>query len=177
MSLFDSEMRETGSEVCGTEIPASDSALPSLTDSRTADARLSPAGLIPSVRLYLAEHEGECIAAIITLFSPRQAVYLYGASSNIKRNLMATYLLQWQAITDAKDAGSRIYDFYGISPTDDKHHPMHGLYRFKTNFGGTIIHRPGSIDAVVSPVYRLYCVMEKVRMFYHKRIKKFLRMS
>jgi lipid II:glycine glycyltransferase (peptidoglycan interpeptide bridge formation enzyme) len=137
-----------------------------------ADAAHNGAISAPRIRLYIAEHEGEAIAAIITLFLPREAVYLYGASANRKRSLMAPQLLQWQAITDAKKAGSAVYDFYGIPPIDDENHPMHGLYRFKTGFGGTIIHRPGSIDAPLSPVYAFYRTAENIRAFYYKRVKK-----
>lgn len=124
------------------------------------------------VSVYIAKHEGDALAAIITLFTKTEAVYLYGASSNAKRNLMATYLLQWKAIQDAKHYGSKLYDFYGMPPTDDENHPMHGLYRFKTGFGGTNIHRPGSIDVMLSPIYLAYIFAEKLRGFYYKRIKK-----
>ncbi|MBO5137250.1 MAG: peptidoglycan bridge formation glycyltransferase FemA/FemB family protein [Spirochaetaceae bacterium] len=125
-----------------------------------------------SVNLYIASHEDEPLAAIITLFTPKEAVYLYGASSNNKRNLMPAYLLQWTSICDAKKAGSLCYDFYGIPPTDDEKHPMHGLYRFKTGFGGRIVHRPGSIDVPLSPLYNLYVVLEKLRSFWYKTVKK-----
>jgi len=127
------------------------------------------------VTLYLAKHEEQSLAGIITLFSKREAVYLYGASGNVKRNLMPAYLLQWQALQDAKNYGSKQYDFYGMPPTDDEKHPMHGLYRFKTGFGGRIVHRPGSIDVPVSKLYGLYRLMENLRAFYHKKIKKIIR--
>ncbi|MCL1813137.1 MAG: peptidoglycan bridge formation glycyltransferase FemA/FemB family protein, partial [Treponema sp.] len=45
------------------------------------------------VRLYMASNDGEDLAGIVTLFRGREAVYLYGASSNQKRNLMAPYTL------------------------------------------------------------------------------------
>lgn len=126
----------------------------------------------PLISLYIASHEGDDLAAIITLFSRFEAVYLYGASSNIKRNLMPAYLLQWTAINDAKQYGSPLYDFYGIPPTDNKNHPMFGLYLFKTGFGGTIIHRPGSFDVPLHRFYSLYIKAEEIRAFYHKRVKK-----
>jgi lipid II:glycine glycyltransferase (peptidoglycan interpeptide bridge formation enzyme) len=126
----------------------------------------------PDVRLYLAEHGGDALAAIVALFCPREGAYLYGAASNSKRNFMAAYLLQWQAIRDAKEYGCRCYDLYGIPPDDDACHPMHGLYRFKTGFGGTIIHRPGCADVPLSPAYPLYRAAEALRAFWHKRIKK-----
>ncbi|MDR2746556.1 MAG: peptidoglycan bridge formation glycyltransferase FemA/FemB family protein [Treponema sp.] len=103
-------------------------------------------------RLYLASHNGDPAAAIFTLFRGDEAVYLYGASSDRNRNLMAPYLLQWRAMTDAKAAGCRFYDLFGIPPTEDPGHPMAGLYRFKTGFGGRIIHRPGSWDLAYRPL-------------------------
>ncbi len=127
------------------------------------------------ITLYIASHEGEDLAAIITLFNEAEAIYLYGCSGNNKRNLMPAYLVQWTAIKDAKAYGSKIYDFYGMPPTDDENHPMHGLYLFKTGFGGAHVHRPGSFDIPLSPLYFLYSVAEKARAFYHKKILKKIR--
>jgi lipid II:glycine glycyltransferase (peptidoglycan interpeptide bridge formation enzyme) len=116
------------------------------------------------IRLYLASHEGEDIAGIITLFRKDEAVYLYGASANHKRNLMAPYALQWQAMRDAKAAGCVFYDLYGIPPDEDPSHPMAGLYRFKTGFGGMIVHRPGCWDYAYKPaVTALYRAAEAAR--------------
>ena len=126
----------------------------------------------PLVTLYVAEAEGEKIAAIITLFCRFEAVYLFGASGNSHRNLMPAYLLQWTAIRDAKKYGCPSYDFYGMPPSDDPKHPMYGLYLFKTGFGGKIVHRAGSIDVPLSPLYRPYTAAENMRAFYHKKIVK-----
>ena len=133
-------------------------------------------GTSPLVSLYLAKHEGDYLAGIITLFCPREAVYLYGASGNIKRNLMAAYLLQWTAIRDAKAYACPEYDFYGMPPTDDEGHPMHGLYLFKTGFGGRLVHRPGSFDVPLRPFsYRLYIAAERARAFFFRKIVKRLK--
>ncbi|EFW37044.1 lipid II:glycine glycyltransferase FemX [Treponema phagedenis] len=126
--------------------------------------------------IYIAEYEKKPLASIITIFTKKEAVYLYGASSNENRNLMPTYLLQWRAILDAKEHGCLRYDFYGIPPTDDPSHPMYGLYRFKTGFGGSILHRVGSLDVPVKPLrYVCYTAAEKLRAFWFKKIKKMLR--
>lgn len=127
------------------------------------------------ITLYIAQHEGEDLAAIITLFNAEEAVYLYGCSSNNKRNLMPAYLVQWTAICDAKRYGAKVYDFYGIPPTGDEGHPMHGLYLFKTGFGGSEIHRPGSFDVPLSSLYKLYTIAERARAFWHKKVLKKLR--
>ncbi|MDR2784833.1 MAG: peptidoglycan bridge formation glycyltransferase FemA/FemB family protein [Treponema sp.] len=122
------------------------------------------AGVRPEIRLYIAAHEGEDLAAIITLFRGGEAVYLYGASSNSKRNLMAPYLLQWTAMRDARDFGCTRYDLFGIPPAGDPSHPMAGLYRFKTGFGGVIVHRSGSWDFACRPLARaLFSMAEAIR--------------
>ncbi|MGP1586882.1 MAG: lipid II:glycine glycyltransferase FemX [Treponemataceae bacterium] len=129
-------------------------------------------GKTPLVCIYFAKHEDDILASIITLFTPYQATYVYGASCNLKRNLMPSYLLQWKAIQDAKQYGCKSYDFYGMPPNDDENHPMHGLYRFKTGFRGNNIHRIGSVDVAVNPLYNLYKLAEKIRNFWFKKIKK-----
>ena len=130
---------------------------------------------VPVVSLYIAEHEGDEIASIMTLFSHDEAIYLYGASSNNKRNLMPNHLLQWTAMRDAKAYGSKYYDMYGMPPEGkDEKHPMHGLYMFKANFGGKNVHRTGSWDVPLKASYGLYSTAEKARAFWHKKvIKKF----
>jgi lipid II:glycine glycyltransferase (peptidoglycan interpeptide bridge formation enzyme) len=78
--------------------------------------------------------------------SGKRATYLYGASSNRYREFMAPYFLQWNAIQLSKENGCSEYDFFGISGSPDPSHPMYGLYRFKTGFGGYIRHRLGCWD-------------------------------
>lgn len=131
----------------------------------------------PLITLYLAKHENDYLAGIITAFTKDgEAIYLYGASGNVKRNLMPAYLLQWNGIKDAKAFSSTSYDFYGMPPTDAENHPMHGLYLFKTGFGGAIIHRPGSFDIPLRNAdYNMYVTAEKLRAFWHKKILKKLK--
>ena len=127
----------------------------------------------PDLRVWTASHEGEALACIITIFWGSQAVYLYGASSNEKRNLMPAYALQWAAIKAAREAGCSEYDFYGIPPTDDPDHPMAGLYRFKTGFGGKIVHRAGSWDYPLRPAaYSAFRAAESARTWYYKDFRK-----
>ena len=133
----------------------------------------SPTGKRPDLRLWTASHEGEALASIVTLFWGKQAVYLYGASSNEKRNLMPAYALQWAAIRAAREAACSSYDFYGIPPSDDPNHPMAGLYRFKTGFGGRVVHRGGSWDLGLRPgLYSAFRGAEALRTWYYKDFRK-----
>ena len=125
------------------------------------------------IRLYLASVEGDTIAGIIALVEEMEATYLYGASADRRRETMPAYALQWQAIQDAKASGCLEYDFFGIPPVDDPDHPMYGLYRFKTGWGGAIIHRPGCWDYPCWPLlYRLYRMAELARKWYYKKFRK-----
>lgn len=127
----------------------------------------------PDLRLWVARHEGEALAAIITLFYGDTATYLYGASSDNKRELMPAYALQWAAIRAARDAGCVVYDFYGIPPSDDPDHPMAGLYRFKRGFGGRVVHYAGSWDLVLSaPLYLAWRGAEALRAYWFKDLRK-----
>jgi len=142
------------------------------------DVEKSSDSLSPKLSVWVARHEGEALASIITLFQGEHATYLYGASSSEKRNLMPAYGLQWKAIQAAKAEGCCDYDFFGIPPDEDPHHPMAGLYFFKTGFGGEIVHRVGCVDYPVLPLgYDLFRKAETLRLFWFKKIKKMLKGS
>jgi lipid II:glycine glycyltransferase (peptidoglycan interpeptide bridge formation enzyme) len=125
------------------------------------------------LELLMARSDGEAIAGIITARFAGTATYLYGASGNRKRNLMPAYALQWKAMEAARKAGCTRYDLFGIPPADDPSHPMHGLYRFKTGFGGEIVHRPGCWDHTLRPLRAgAYRSLEKVRRWYFLEYRK-----
>ena len=144
--------------------------------SLAAERRAAGLPGTPDLRLWIARHEGRALAAIVTLFRGEEGVYLYGASSDEKRNLMPAYALQWAAIRAAKAAGCSRYDLFGIPPTFDPSHPMAGLYRFKTGFGGTIAHRAGSWDFPLRRIaYEGYRAAERARAWWYKDFRKRLK--
>jgi len=125
------------------------------------------------LRLWVARREGKALASIITLFYGEQGTYLYGASSDEGRNFMPAYALQWAAMKAAKAAGCERYDLFGIPPDDDPEHPMAGLYRFKTGFGGEIAHRAGSWDyPLIRPAYACFKAAEAARAWWYKDFRK-----
>ncbi len=122
-------------------------------------------GLGPAARLTIARHEGDTLAAIFVTAFGREAIYLHGASGALKRNLMPTYLIQWEAMQWAKARGCTIYDLWGIpeeaSGDDDdvesRQGGLWGVYRFKRGFGGRLVRYVGSFDYVYSALrYRLW---------------------
>lgn len=96
--------------------------------------------------LLLAERQSRLLAGMILVIAGDRATYLYGASSDESRECMAPYALQLAAVSEAKAAACVDYDLFGTAPRPNPGHPMHGLYRFKTGFGGSLFHRQGCWD-------------------------------
>ncbi|HNS51117.1 MAG TPA: peptidoglycan bridge formation glycyltransferase FemA/FemB family protein [Anaerolineae bacterium] len=116
--------------------------------------------------LLLAEHEGRLLAGVVAMAFGDTACYMYGASSDEGRNLMPTYLLQWEAMRWAQEQGYRWYDLWGVPDEDeavleaqfaDRSDGLWGVYRFKRGFGGRLVRTAGAWDLIYAPVrYRLY---------------------
>ena len=77
----------------------------------------------------------EPLAGACMLDSGSERAYLYGASSPEGQKLLAPYLLQWQAILDAKALGLKTHNLWGVSPPEaDSKHRFYGLTHFKKGF-------------------------------------------
>jgi lipid II:glycine glycyltransferase (peptidoglycan interpeptide bridge formation enzyme) len=118
------------------------------------------------MELLLAEFEGKPLAALMVFAVGRRSWYLYGASNDVERNRMPTYLLQWHAIQWARSKGCLEYDLWGVPDQDEnaleaqfenRHDGLWGVYRFKRGFGGQILRSAAALDRVYNPwLYRLY---------------------
>ena len=117
-----------------------------------------------SALLLMAEYESKVIAGGIFVFLDEWGIYYYGASDDRYRNVMAPYLIQWEAIRAAKERGCRYYDFLGIAPEHAKKHPWKGVTEFKKKFGGRIITYPHAKEMVIRTFwYWIYRIYKKVR--------------
>lgn len=84
----------------------------------------------PNSRVYLTSHEGEVLSSALAIPYNRKLFYMYGASSNEKRNLMPNHQMQWRMIQWAKEMEMEEYDFGGIFELNNDD----GLFRFKNGF-------------------------------------------
>ena len=107
--------------------------------------------LLDWCRTYVARHEGEAIAAIMVARFDRRAYYLFGGATGRRRELMPAYLLQWSAMRAAAAAGCGDYDLWGVPPRPDPEHPWHGLWQFKTGFGGKLVELCGAWEIALRP--------------------------
>jgi lipid II:glycine glycyltransferase (peptidoglycan interpeptide bridge formation enzyme) len=116
--------------------------------------------------LLLAEFEGQPLAALMVFAYGSRAWYFYGASSSQHRELMPTYLLQWEAMRWARARGCDEYDLWGVPDEDEatleanfesRSDGLWGVYRFKRGFGGQLCRGQGPWDRVYLPsLYGLY---------------------
>lgn len=121
--------------------------------------------------LLIAYHDGVPLAGgIIGSYGP-VALYLYGASSNEKRNLMGPYLFQWEAIKFAMERGADFYDLRGVPKAGEADSHVGGLYRFKTGFCNDVTHFCGEFDYVCKPL--VYHVVNILIPMY-KKLRKML---
>ena len=132
---------------------------------RQALETLQPRGM---ANLLLARHEGDLLAGIIVFCFGNKAQYMYGASSNEKRNLMAPYLVQWEGMRWAKSRGARVYDLWGIPDRLEENEDLWGVYRHKRGYGGEIVRYVGAFDIVRLPVQHF--LLERLARPIFKRV-------
>jgi lipid II:glycine glycyltransferase (peptidoglycan interpeptide bridge formation enzyme) len=121
-----------------------------------------------NLRLLMAERNGRPVAGMVLAVSGSYAIYLYGASGATDRRAMPSYLLQWKAIQTARRLGATKYDLFGIPPDSREGHPMHGLLRFKSGFGGDHVTRRGCWDYPFQPErYNVFAGREAADRGYH----------
>lgn len=101
-------------------------------------------------RIYISSHEGQPLSAAIAINYGKKMWYLYGASSNEKRNLMPNYSMQKGMIEWGIECGCELYDFGGVYQLDSSD----GLYHFKEGFCREhgVTEFIGEMDQVYKPL-------------------------
>ena len=98
-------------------------------------AELAKFGICDELKIYLAEYEGKIISGAVIVMYGNEAVYHHGASLSEFNKIPGSYLIQWEAIKEAKKRGMSKYNFWGVVENAPKH-PWAGLSFFKQGFGG-----------------------------------------
>jgi serine/alanine adding enzyme len=110
-------------------------------------------------QLFLAKHEGEVLAGLFVTFVGKRAWYKDGGSFDLKRELNASYLVQWEVMRWLMDRGITSYDMVGTPNRDQvgTGDARDGLYTFKSKFNPEITEFMGCWDLPLSPLkYRLW---------------------
>lgn len=87
--------------------------------------------------LLLAFYKKKLISGAIIIYYGNQAIYHHGASADEFKEIPGAYLIQWEAIKEAKKREKKFYNFWGVVPPEKPKHPWQGITLFKTGFGGS----------------------------------------
>jgi len=113
------------------------------------------------ILIFKGKYKGELITSSMIVYWQDSAFYHQGASYPSKAPI--TYLMQWEAIKEAKARGMKYYSFWGIAPTDDKKHPWYGLSLFKKGFGGRREEYVSTKDYIIDNGYWKNYIVEMFR--------------
>ena len=117
------------------------------------------------ISIFLGKYKREVVSAAVVVFWQNIGFYHHGASLSKYNKVPVSYLLQWEAIKEAKRRGCEIYNFWGIAPVNSKlrKHPWAGLTLFKMGFSGFKKEYVKTQDFPISSMYLLTNIFEKLR--------------
>ncbi|MFJ5775187.1 lipid II:glycine glycyltransferase FemX [Streptomyces sp. NPDC093094] len=95
------------------------------------------------MKLYLARHHGEILAAHTMITVGRRVWYQTGASADHRREVRPSNALQWRMLLDAHALGADVYDMRGVPSTLDPDERAYGLMRWKLGTGGQVVETLG----------------------------------
>lgn len=115
------------------------------------------------ILILLGKYMGEVVAGAMIVYWQDMGFYHQGASIRKYSKMPVSYLLQWEAIREAKKRNCKYYSFWGIAPQDEVKHPWYGLSLFKKGFGGRREDYVLTQDYVLNYRYILNYLIEKIR--------------
>ena len=115
------------------------------------------------ILIFLAKYKGEVASGAVVVYWQNGGFYHHGASLKKYSKIPTSYLIQWEAIKEAKQRGCDFYSFWGIAPEDKPDHPWKGLTLFKKGFGGKKEEYVKTKDYVLSWRYKINWFVETLR--------------
>lgn len=121
------------------------------------------------IAIFNAFYQNRPIASAIIVFHQNTAYYHQGASEDQQpKEAPGSYLIQWEAIREAKKRGCSVYNFWGIADNNNRRHAYHGLSLFKKGFGGYRLDYLPTQDLVIRWQYWPNYLIEKCRRWKRK---------
>lgn len=125
--------------------------------------------------ILIAFYQGIPLGAYELFFYKKRMYYVYGGTSTLHKNVMASNLLMWESIRLAKRKGAVMFDMWGSLPPDyPQDHPWAGFTRFKEGYATRFVEMIGSYDLVINPtLYSLYNLLHSLRGYYLQFKRRF----
>lgn len=126
-------------------------------------AELAPKGY---EKVFLAEKDGQVIAAALITMYGREASYLHGASTELFKELRIPHLLHVEIMKYLMEHRPEVerYNFWGIVSDKNRKasHPRNGYSEFKRSFGGYKEEYMRARDFVYNPIaWRFDWILQK----------------
>lgn len=123
--------------------------------------------------LYVAEYEGEPVAASLVHDYDGVRYAMHAAADESKKNLRAGAIISVQEMVDAQAEGAREFDFWGMTKSEDPKHPWYGFTKHKQSFGGHGKDYAGTWDLPINRgKYAIYQVLRCGNRLKRKFTKK-----
>jgi hypothetical protein len=105
-------------------------------------------------RILTAYYNDIPLASYQLFFFKDRAYYVYGGTSILHKDVMASNLLMWESIRLAKKMKCEYFDMWGALSKDyNPHDPWAGFHRFKEGFGAVHQTYLPTMDVVFDNVY------------------------
>ena len=115
------------------------------------------------IKLYIAKIKGLILAYGIVLLCGEKAFYIWGGTGRHQDySKFFNYGYIWGMLKDLKRGGVETFDFWGLGPEKDPHHPWSGFTLFKTAFDGNRLDYLGAFDLPISGFYPLFKLTDKI---------------
>jgi hypothetical protein len=102
--------------------------------------RIGPDG---PAALFVCEHEGDAVAAVLVVRHAKQATFVMGASDASRRPFTKMAPALMAAIRAARDAGCEVFDLGGVPMPDDQDEKRANIARFKFDFASSPVRLVG----------------------------------
>ena len=103
-------------------------------------------------RMFVAEKDGEPIAATITMELGNRMWHMYGCSDRRYHENCPNELLQYAMQCHALEIGCRWFDFRGVDGYPVEENPNYGLHHYKQGFGAVFCEYAGEFDLITRPI-------------------------
>lgn len=121
------------------------------------------------IKIFKAIWKKKILSVAMIVFYADRAIYHYSASLSAYSKIPASYLIQWEAIKEARKRGCSIYDFWGIAPENaGPKHRFAGVTLFKKGFGGYPISYLPAHDLPLTLTYWPIYIFESARRIYRR---------
>ena len=121
------------------------------------------------VHVYKALYRQRLLAVALMVDFGETRTFLFGGSSEEFKNVMAPYLMHFQAMLDAQSLGLKDYDFWGVETAGGQ---APGFVRFKLGFGGAVLEYEGARDFITLRLwYNVYTLMRWANRFFRSLFK------